>query len=324
MTVSPQTPRLSEAAKGILALIATFTWWGLSMLYYHQIRHVPAYEVLAHRSVWTFVLFGTWIAFQGRTKELLALFHPKNPAKTLYWIVPAAFFVSFNWFLFILAIQTGRAIEASLAYYIFPLMAAGVGAVLFRERLCALQYVAMGIATIAVTTLTIGLGAAPWLSMVMAGTFVIYGAIKKIMNVGPTISMAAESALLAPFGVIFLIGAQLYGWGGSESQPAGVFGKDLSDTLWLMSAGIITGVPLILFSYAARRVSMTVLGLGQFYNSTIQLFISVFIFGEIFTPSHQIAIPLIWIAIVLYSLSALRAEKWRRSARSVLKREACL
>jgi chloramphenicol-sensitive protein RarD len=308
MNTSVQTSGLSEGAKGVIALIAAFTWWGLSTLYYHEVRHIPAYEVLAHRSLWTFIVFGAWIAFQGRSRELSGLLSPSNPARTLQRIVPAAIFVSSNWFLFIYAIQSGRAIEASLAYYIFPLMAAATGAVLFKERLYPLQYAAMALATLAVLVLGVGLGAAPWLSLIMSATFIVYGVIKKGLETGPVITMAAESALLAPLGLIFIIGAQLYGWGGSEAQPAGAFGHDVSDTLWLMSAGVITGVPLILFSYAARRVSLTVAGLGNFYNSTIQLIISVAVFGEIFTASHQIAMPLIWIGIVLFSFSAVRND----------------
>jgi chloramphenicol-sensitive protein RarD len=301
--------KLSDPAKGVLALIVAFTWWGLSTLYYHQTRHIPAYEVLAHRSLWTFVLFGSWIALHGRGRELVDLFRPSNPEKTLQWIIPASIFVSSNWFLFIYAIQSGRAIEASLAYYIFPLMAAATGAVLFRERLFPLQYIAMGLATIAVVVLTIGLGAAPWLSILMSATFIVYGAIKKNMRIGPVISMAAESALLVPVAVTYLLGAHLLGWGATEAQLSGAFGRNVSDTLWLIAAGVVTGVPLILYSFAAKRVSMTVAGLGNFYNSSIQLVISVAILGEVFTPSHQIAMPLIWAGIVLFSFSALRAER---------------
>ncbi|MFT6426377.1 MAG: chloramphenicol-sensitive protein RarD [Celeribacter sp.] len=307
---------MTDRKTGFLALFAAYTLWGVSALYYREVNHVPGLEVLAHRTFWSFVLFGAVIVLQGRLKELLFLLHPKSGAQGLYRIAPAAMFVSLNWFLFIYAIQSDQTLEASLAYYIFPLMAAGVGVAVFGERLHGLQYVSMILGLGAVTVLTIGLGAAPWLALTMSGSFILYGAIKKGLAVGAVISMAAEAALLAPFALVYLIGAELWNWGATPLQSAGVFGDNIHDTLLLILAGVVTGVPLILFSFAARRVSMIVVGLGNYHNSTLQLIIAVWIFGQVVTPSHMIALPMIWTALALFTWTAWRHDRQARNARN--------
>lgn len=304
---------MTDRKTGLLALFAAYTLWGISALYYREVNHVPGLEVLAHRTFWSFVLFGAVVVLQGRTRELLFLLHPKSGTQGFYRIAPAAFFVSINWFLFIYSIQSDQTLEASLAYYIFPLMAAGVGVVAFGERLQGLQYVSMLLGLAAVVVLTIGLGAAPWLALTMSGSFVIYGSIKKGLAVGAVISMAAEAALLAPFALIYLVGAEIWGWGGTEMQAAGAFGTTAHDTVLLILAGVVTGVPLIWFSMASRRVPMIVLGLGNYHNSTLQMIIAVWVFGQVITPSHMIALPMIWIGLALFTWTAWRKDRQARS-----------
>ncbi|MBU2866356.1 EamA family transporter RarD [Pacificibacter marinus] len=304
---------MTDRKTGFLALFLAYTLWGISALYYREVNHVPGLEVLAHRTFWSFVMFGAIIALQGRTRELLFLLHPKSGAQGLYRIAPAAILVSLNWFLFIYAIQSDQTLEASLAYYIFPLMAAGVGVMIFGERLKGLQYISMLLGLAAVVVLTIGLGAAPWLALTMSGSFVIYGTIKKGLAVGAVISMAAEAALLAPFALIYLIGVEIWGWGGTETQASGVFGATIRDTVLLILAGAVTGVPLILFSIASRRMSMIVLGLGNYHNSTLQMIIAVWVFGQVITPSHMIALPMIWTGLALFTWTAWRADRQART-----------
>lgn len=307
---------MTDRKTGFIALFAAYTLWGISALYYAEVNHVPGLEVLAHRTFWSFVLFGAIVVVQGRFKELAFLLHPKSGTQGLYRIAPAAFFVSVNWFLFIYAIQSDQTLEASLAYYIFPLMAAGVGVAVFGERLRGLQYVSMLLGLGAVVVLTIGLGAAPWLALTMSGSFILYGSIKKGLAVGAVMSMAAEAALLAPFALAYLIGAELWNWGATAMQPAGVFGDTIHDTLFLILAGAVTGVPLILFSVAARRVSMIVLGLGNYHNSTLQMIIAVLVFGQVITPSHMVALPMIWTALALFTWTAWRVDVQTRKLRS--------
>lgn len=306
------TDCMTEQTKGFIALFAAYTLWGISALYYREVNHVPGLEVLAHRTFWSFVLFAGLAVLQGRSKELAFLLHPKSGAQGLFRIAPAACFVSLNWFLFIYAIQSDQTLEASIAYYIFPLMAAGIGVAVFGERLKGLQYLSMMLGFSAVIVLTIGLGAAPWLALTMSGSFVLYGTIKKGLAVGPVISMAAEATLLAPFALIYLIGAQLWGWGATPAQPAGAFGTTLSSSLLLIFSGLVTSIPLILFSYASRRVSMIVLGLGNYHNSTLQLIIAVLVFGQVITLSHMIALPMIWTGLALFTWTAWHRDRQAR------------
>jgi rarD protein len=302
---------MTETQKGYIALLVAQTIWGLSPLYYKAVADVPAFEVLAHRTLWTCVLFGLWIGFQGRLGELRRLMTGPQAGKVL----AAALFVSVNWGLFIHAIQSGQALEASFGYYIFPLVATVIGMAMFRERLCGLQYPALALAALAVVVLGVGLGALPWIALTLAFSFSVYGAIKKTLDAGPILSVTAEVVILVPVALVWLIGAHLSGWGGTEIQPAGAFGRSLKDTVLLIFAGIVTGVPLIFFTAAARRLPLTVVGMGQYWNSTLQFLVAVLIFAEPFTHWHAIAMPLIWIALALYTVEAFRREARARKAR---------
>lgn len=301
---------MTETQKGYLALFLSQTMWGLSPFYYKAVADVAAFEVLAHRTIWTCVLFGIWIAVQGRLTELRHLLTGPQAGKVLV----AALFVSINWGMFIYAIQSGQVLEASLGYYIFPLVATLIGMVVFRERLHGFQYPAVVLASSAVAVLGVGLGSLPWLALLLAGSFATYGAIKKTLDAGPILSVTAEVVLLTPMALIFLIGAHNFGWGGSEAQSAGVFGQSWKDTGLLILAGVVTGGPLILFTAATRRLPLTVVGMGQYWNSTLQFMLAVFVFAEPFTHWHAIAMPMIWIALALYSVQVLRQGRAVRRA----------
>lgn len=295
---------MTDAQKGVLGLIAACTVWGLSSLYYKLLAHVPPLEVLAHRTLWSCVFFVGVLLVQGRIRHLaLAL----NSARAIMTILFAALMIAANWFCFILSIQIGKATEASLGYYIFPLVAVLLGVVVFRERLTLTQAIAVGLATLAVTVLTIGLGVAPWVSLLISVTFGFYGVVKKKLAAGPVVSVTAEVLLLTPIALIWLFGV----W--KTGQPA--YGVNMRDTLLLMFSGPLTATPLILFSAAAKRVNYATVGLVQYLNPTLQFFVAVLVFQEPFGQWHQIAFALIWVALALYSVSAVRQD---RAARRVV------
>ncbi|WP_439103013.1 EamA family transporter RarD [Celeribacter marinus] len=305
---------MSDSRIGLLAILGTYTIWGLSALYYAQLSHVPPLEVLAHRTVWSFLAFFVVILVQGRLRDLLGVLHPRTGWSGIYRIIPAAIFVSINWFLFVYAIQIDKTLEASLAYYISPLLAAAVGWVVFKERLSGLQWPAMGLALTAVVILTVGLGAAPWMALAMSSTFVAYSVFKKGVEAGPTLAMAAETTLLMPVSLVYLIGAHLGVWGG-DAVRGGAFGANWHDTAFLAFSGIATGVPLLLFGVAAKRVTLSSLNIGHYYNATLQLTVAVLIFGQAITLPHMVALPLVWLAVSLFSLQALRRDRQVRMAR---------
>ena len=226
---------MTEPARGVLAMIGACTIWGLSPLYYALLKHVPPLEVLSYRTLWSLVFFAAVLALQGRIVLLpRALRGGRLPV-----IAFAGVMIATNWFGFIFGIQAGRAVEASLGYYIFPLAAVLLGRLIFSEPLSVAQWLAVGLAALAVGTLTAGLGAAPWLSLLLAGTFAAYGVVKKGLDIAPMVSVTAEVLLLAPLALWFA----LWQAAGRAGPPTHLFAR---------SSGPLTATPLILFSYAAR------------------------------------------------------------------------
>lgn len=287
---------MTQTVKGVLAIAAAASIWGLSSIYYKLVAHVPPLEVLAHRTLWSFVFFALILTLQGRIATLWSLLASRQVVQ----VALAAIMISINWFFFIFSVQTGRALGASLGYYIFPLVAVLLGVVIFRERVGMLRGVAVGLALAAVLILTVGLGVAPWISLVLAFSFGFYGVVKKGLDAGPVASVTGEVALLAPLALGWLA------WLWSRGAAIGTSAPDLA---LLMFSGFLTGLPLILFSYAARRLSFGFLGLMQYINPTLQFLVAAFIFGEMVTRWHLVALPLIWTALAIYSVATFRQEK---------------
>lgn len=295
---------MTPAARGVAALILACTLWGLSPLYWALLNHVPPGEILAHRTLWSFVWFAGLLAVQGRAGAALRLI--AGPARGR--VALAAGCITLNWFFLIAAVQWGMVTEASLGYYIFPLLAVLVGVSAFGERLGPVQAVAVALAAAGVLVLTVGLGAAPWLALILAGSFAVYGAVKKRLDAGPVVSVTAEVTLLVPLALAAL--AVLHAGGG------GAFGADWPTTLLMIAGGPVTALPLMLFTYASRRVSMATLGLGQYLNPTLQFLVAALIFAEPYTPWHGAAFALIWAAVALYS-GALAAQDRAARRRAV-------
>lgn len=293
---------MSSARSGILAMIGACAIWGLSPIFYRQLAEIPPWEVLAHRALWSLILFAGILWVQGRLGEVRAGFSDGRRARRT---VLAAAMVSANWFLFILATQIDRVTESSLGYYIYPLVAVLIGRFAFGERLGPVQWTAVGLAALAVGLLTWGLGVAPWLSLVLAGTFGIYGAIKKTLPLGPMVSVVAEILVFLPLALGVLVVM--------HAQGIGAFGPERwRESLLLILSGPITALPMILFSFAARRVAMSTVGLLQYINPSLQFICAIAVFGEVLTFWHGLAFPMIWTALTLYSLASLRQERRAR------------
>ena len=265
---------MSETVKGFWALVAACAVWGLSGIYYKALGAVPPLEGLAHRTLWSVVFLCLVLAVQGQLGALkAALTGQKRLA-----LCAAALTISANWFMFIWSVQSGHALEASLGYYIFPLVSVALGRIFLGERLSR--------------------GALLAVALALALTFGAYGLIKKQIKLGAVVSVAAETALLAPFALIVLAGR------GAE----GAFGADLTTSLLLAFSGVMTGGPLILFSYAAQRVRLGTVGLVQYLNPSLQLMVALLIFGETGTLWHAIALPIIWAGLAVYSAAAWRGR----------------
>lgn len=297
---------MNETQKGLLAMVGASVIWGLSTLFYKALAHVPPFEVLAHRTIWSLVFFGIVLAVQGRLGELAAIF--RKP-RLLAVMILAAMMISLNWGIFIWAIQTGRTVEASLGYYIYPVMSVLLGAVLFKEMLGRVQIFAVGVIGFAVLLLTWGLGVAPWVSLVLMASFVTYGLIKKLVPMGPVASVTGEVLLLAPLALAWLWGVHTQGWAGLDGRNVAAFGTGWYDTIMLMLLGLLTAGPLILYSYATKRLGFATQGLVFYLNPTLQFAVAVLVFGEPVSRWHAIAFPMIWVALAVYTLNALRQER---------------
>ncbi len=288
---------MTDPQKGVVAIIAACSVWGLATLYYHALAHVPPLEMMAHRTVWTALSFSALLAAQGKVGELGVLWRGAERGR----VIASSALIGVNWFLFIWAVTSGHAVEASLGYYIFPLISAVIGFLVFRERPVVAQIWAVVLAAGAVLVLTWGLGVAPWIALTLASSFAAYASVKKGMATGAVVSVTMEVLLLSPLALVVLIAAAL--------QGEGWFLRDGLHTWVLPLSGVISGGPLILFSYGARRVRLVTSGLVQYLNPSLQFLSAVFVIGEGVTVWHGVALVMIWAALALYSAAAWREDR---------------
>lgn len=300
---------MNDSTKGVLAIVLACVIWGFATLYYKAMAYVPPLEVLAHRSLWTLVFFGLLLLVQGRGHQVLALIRGPDRWRVAF----VSGIVAVNWGLFIYAIQAGYAVQASLGYYILPLVSVVMGVAVLGERLRKMQSAAVASAGMAVVVLTYGLGVAPWMSLALAFSFAPYLLVKKGMKASAVVSVTAEVLLIAPFALVWLAGAHFGGWL-AFGRAGGLFGTDLYSTLMLPVTGLITGGPLVLFSWGAQRVRLSTLGLVQYLNPTLQAVSAVFIMHEPFTRWHVIAFGMIWGGLAIYSFESWRQDRAARSA----------
>ncbi len=288
-----------QALLGVLAMVAACAIWGLSAIYYKLLSHVPAAEVLAHRTIWSAVFFAAILQARGRLRTLGALHRPR----LALLVLGAALVIGLNWLLFISAVQTGHVVQTSLGYYIFPLVSVALGAMLFGERPTRAQGAAIALAALAVSVLILGLGVWPWISLALAISFGFYGAAKKVIPLGAMASVTAEVLILAPLALAWL-------W----LAVPGIGAFHGATALLLLGTGPLTGLPLILFSMASRRLSMASVGLIGYLNPSLQFFCATVLFGEVFTPWHAIAFALTWTALAIFSAEALARRRRLRRA----------
>lgn len=282
---------------GMIAALSTYLIWGVLPLYWNLLARAEANEILAHRIIWSFffmvVVLMVTKRWQSFKEDCRALWQNKKRGAVL---LLAAFTISLNWLTYIWAVNHGHVIDTSIGYYINPLMSVLFGIVFFRERISGLKKISLLLAAIGIVLMTYELGKLPWVAVVLAVSFSVYGALKKQLHLNPFSSITLETLLMVPFAVPYI--------GMLMMSPANHFSLATPDlALYLMGTGVVTAVPLVLFSYGANLLPLNVLGFFQYISPTIGLLIGIFFFHETFGMAQISALGFVWAAIVLFTVA---------------------
>ncbi|ADC49533.1 hypothetical protein BpOF4_07375 [Alkalihalophilus pseudofirmus OF4] len=300
----------SEQKIGITAAIFAYILWGILPLYWKQLEHVTPGEVLAYRIIWSLVFMVGILALRGQigffVQEVKRLLTSK---KQTIGMISASVFITLNWFVFIWAVTNERMVEASLGYYINPLVNVLLAMIFLKERFTRWQGVSFALAFIGVTLMTVYYGVIPYASFLLAITFGIYGLMKKLVNVGALVGLTIETMLMTPF-------ALLYVW--FAKPEAGIFSAHSLETwMLLIGAGAATAIPLLLFSVGAKRISLSLIGFLQYIGPTLMLLFGVFLYKEPFSLIQLAAFIFIWIGLLIFTTSGTPAFKKLTARRSV-------
>jgi chloramphenicol-sensitive protein RarD len=277
---------------GIISAVAAYLLWGVLPAYWKLLQSLGSVEILAHRIVWSLVLLAGLLAWRREWTVVVRAF---RECGTLVWYAVAAVLLCTNWGFYIWGVNHGQIVEASLGYYINPLVSVLLGVGFLRERLRRLQGWAVGLAAVGVLTLTAGYGRVPWLALVLAVTFGLYGLVKKLSPLGAVPGLALETMVLAPSAVAYLVWLEVKGRGALGHSPWTV-------TVLLVLAGVVTSMPLLLFARAARVVPLSTMGLLHYLSPTCSLLLGVMIYGEPFPLVRAAGFMIVWGALGLYWL----------------------
>ncbi|WP_040978177.1 EamA family transporter RarD [Oceanobacillus jeddahense] len=286
--------------QGAVITFVAYLLWGIFPIYWKLLEHVPAGEVLAHRIVWSLVFMIFLVLVTGNWRHFMETVHilKKDRKKTIA-IITASIVITINWFLFIFSVQHGHVLQASLGYYINPLISILLAVFVLKEKTTKGQVLSFILAGIGVLYLTLSYGVFPWISLLLALSFGFYGLIKKTVNLHAMYGLTIETLVIAPVALLYLI--VIPSEGSFTFSP--LFG---ADNLLLIGAGIVTAVPLLLFAAGAKRIPLAMVGFLQYIAPTIMFFLGVFLYNEAFTIHHMITFALIWLALIIYMASIYR------------------
>jgi len=290
-----------DANRGALFALLAFSWWGLSPLYFKWVDHVAPFEILANRVLWSFVLVSALLWFSYKTSGIRTILqHPKQ----ILAMLGSSLLIAANWLTFIYAVSEDKVLEASMGYYINPLVSVFLGMIFLKERLVAVQRVALALAAIGVSIQVIAMGYLPWVTLVLAFSFGFYGLLRKLVPTDPYTGLWFETAMATPIALIFLIWVD----GGAALASPTVDGAKLA------LAGVVTTAPLIWFAIAARHLPLSTLGFFQYLAPTIALLLATLVFGEQLTWVKVTTFIFIWAALLLLVGRNWLERRQRRSA----------
>ncbi|WP_091109269.1 EamA family transporter RarD [Geodermatophilus dictyosporus] len=289
---------MDERRTGTLAGLAAYGLWGLFPLYFPLLEPAGGLEIVAHRVVWSLLFVALLVTALRRWSLVRAAV---TDVRSLLVLAGAAVLIAANWLVFVYGVNSGHVVETSLGYFINPLVSVLLGVVVFAERLRPLQWTAVGLAALAVAVLTWDHGRPPWIALTLALTFGAYGLLKKLVRVEAAPGLLVETALVLVPALVVL--------GVLETSGRGTAGEGAGHLLLLVSSGVATAVPLLLFAAAARRIPLSTVGLLQYLTPLMQLAIGVFVYGEPMPPARLAGFAVVWAALAVFTVDSLRAAR---------------
>ena len=299
---------IGERGRGLWAAVLSFLLWGVMPLYWHLLKAVPSLQIVLQRIAWSALFVGAFLLWRdGRGWLRRTLAGPR-----LGWMLAlSGVLIAFNWGLYIWAVNAGHVVESALGYFINPLFSVMLGVLVLHERLNRVQWLSVAIAAAGVLWLTFNYGGFPWIALALAGSFGIYGVVRKLLGAPPVRGLGIENLYLLPAALAFLAWAEisgqghLFAHGDAPGWGAGVAGL-------LVFGGVLTALPLIGFAAAVQRIPYSLVGLLQYISPTLQLLVGVLVLGEPFGRERAIGFAFIWIALALYAADGLlRARRSR-------------
>jgi len=285
--------------RGVLYAIGAYTIWGVSPIYWKLIQNVPAIEIVGHRMVWSFILVVGVVVI---TKDLPKVISVLRSWKTVLIFLATSSLLAINWLVYIRAINSGFIVDASLGYFINPLVSVLLGVIFLKERLRIWQWITVVIAFLGVLYLTISYGSLPKIGLILAFTFGIYGLVRKIVPLKSLHGFTLETGFMVIPALCYLMIL--------ENSGLGTMGHiSVNQTLLLVLTGLLTALPLVLFGAAAQKINLSTLGFIQYIAPTLQFLIGVFVYGEVFTQDRLIGFGLIWIALALFTIEGAIARR---------------
>ncbi len=285
---------MDNTTKGIITAISAFFLWGIFPIYWKALDHVPSTQILAHRVIWSLVFLLCLVSLQRRWREAnYIISFSRDVTRFLF----TSFLLATNWLTYIWAINTNQIVEASLGYFINPLMNVCLGMIFLRERLSRWQLLSVVLAFMGVLFLTLHYGRLPWIAFTLAFTFGTYGLLRKTAKTGSMDGLLFETAILTPIAIFYVIILSLRGSGAFLTTG-------LRTDVLFIGAGLISALPLLLFTHGARRIQYSTVGFLQYIAPTGQLLVGVLLYKELFTRIHAISFGLVWMAIIIYSISS--------------------
>jgi len=283
--------------KGMLLILAGYIGWGLFPLYWALLKNVDAYEVLAHRMLWSVPVLLLFVSFKYSWRKEFAT-TIKNP-KELAWLLLTALLITVNWGLYIVAVNSDRVVEASMGYFLSPLLNVLGGFLVFKERISRLKQLALLFATIGVFYYILSVDHFPWLGLIIGFSFAAYGVLRKFIQTEAVPGLLVETLLLIPLSLGFVLYLAI-------NKQASFLNTEGLITFWLILGGLVTVVPLVLFTSGARLLPMTTTGILFYITPTMQFLVGALIFNEAINPHQLIGFTGIWIGLALYAVALVK------------------